>query len=63
MPDVALAAYELIRITESIAAGDPQGREDLFQRASRPTIPVKNRWAGMMIFETAKNFVFSSPGM
>lgn len=33
MPDVALAAYELIRITESIAAGDPQGREDLFQLA------------------------------
>ena len=33
MPDVALAADKLIRITESIAAGDPDGQEGLFELA------------------------------
>ena len=33
MPDVAFAADGLIRITESIGAGDPEGREGLFELA------------------------------
>jgi hypothetical protein len=33
MPNLALATDELIRITESIATRDPEGREGLFELA------------------------------